>query len=272
MFIYALVSLIIIQLDYKKGVDTYDEIVDNYVITKTEKPVEKEEDIVEEIQPQIWPTFSGEMTEVVPTPEPEQRLEVDFTKLEKVNPDIMGWIFSPGTVINYPIVQGTDNDYYLNHLFNNKSSKTGSIFMDCINAVDFSDNNTVIYGHHMKNGSMFASIDKYKKQSYYNQHPYMYICTPEQDYRLELFSGYITEYDSDTYIIRFASKDEFQQYLDNVIAKSTFKSSIEVTTEDTIVTLSTCAYDFDNARYVVHGKLVKIYSAEEELYADEEEE
>ena len=194
--------------------------------------------------------------EATPTPKPQ--FQPDFEMLKGINDDIAGWLISEGTVINYPVVQGSDNSYYLSHLFNGSRNRMGTLFIDCDNAPAFEDSNTIIYGHHMKSGAMFASLLGYREQTYYNAYPTMLLLTPEGNYKVELFAGYITPAASDIYRKTFSSDDAFAQYLKDVRAKSDFFSDVEVTPQDHIITLSTCTYEYDEARYVVQGKLVKL--------------
>ena len=121
--------------------------------------------------------------EAVPGETPEEVaeqgfLQVDFNKLEEINPDVIAWIEIPGLEISYPVVQGRDNDYYLHHLITGENHKSGSIFMDFHNQEDLSDRNTIIYGHNMKDGSMFGTLDQYQSQALYRNYPYFYMYVP----------------------------------------------------------------------------------------------
>ena len=118
---------------------------------------------------------------------------VQFDELKQQNEDVIAWIYGANTHINYPVVQGSDNDYYLRHLLDGTWNDNGSIFMDCSNKGDFSDQNSLIYGHNMTSGAMFSNLVKYKKQAYYDQHPYLYMLTPQQNYKLRLFAGVIVD-------------------------------------------------------------------------------
>ncbi len=182
----------------------------------------------------------------------------DFAALAQVNDDIAAWLICEGTVIHYPVVQGTNNSYYLTHLFDKTRNRMGTLFIDCGNTPGFADENTVIYGHHMKSGSMFAALVGYKEQSYFDAYPAMRLLAPGGNFRVELFSGYVTGAASEAYRKTFATEEDFAQYLLDVREKSDFESDIQVTAQDRIVTLSTCTYEFNNARYVVHGKLVPL--------------
>ena len=181
-------------------------------------------------------------------------IEVDFDALREINGHTIGWIYSEGTPIDYPVVKGVDNAFYLDHTFTGRPGSAGTIFIDKSNQGDFSDANTAIYGHHMRNGSMFASLDKYRKQAYYDEHPVIYLYTPTGDYAIELFSAYVR--DASPLPHNFESPEDFLAYAEKIKALSDFKSDVMVGADDRIVTLVTCNYNYDDARYVVHGKLV----------------
>lgn len=188
-------------------------------------------------------------------------ITVDFEALKQKNPDVTGWIYCEDSVINYPILKGEDNDFYLHHNIDGEYSKAGSIFMDTENTSGFGDPNTVLYGHHMKDKSMFASIEYWAEQAYYEGHPVMWILTPEQDYRVDLFSGYTISAFSDTYRIFPEAGEEFNAYLTDMASRSDFQAEVSLEGDAHYVLLSTCAYSFEDARYVLHGKLVPVDSA-----------
>ncbi len=185
-------------------------------------------------------------------------ITVDFDTLLACSGDVAGWLYCPDTPINYPVVQGTDNDYYLHHLLDGTRNDNGTLFIDAANAAGWQDQNTVIYGHHMKNGAMFASLEHYDAQTYYDAHPVIYLLTPDGNYSLELFAGMTVAADDEVYTHTFSDPDEYLQWLARQQERSDFSSAAAVGEGDRIVTLSTCAYDFQNARYVVLGKLVSL--------------
>lgn len=182
-------------------------------------------------------------------------ITVDFEAMKQINPDIVAWLYIPDTRLNYPIVQAADNDYYLHRLLNGDYNLNGTIFMDYLNKADFSDANTLIYGHNMKSGNMFGEMTNYKKQSFYDQHSTAYLLTPDQNYKLELVAGVVLSDDAEIYQHGFS-----QSLLDFCRSHSTFQSTVEASAQDRFVTLSTCSYEYDNARFVVLGKLVPIES------------
>ena len=186
-------------------------------------------------------------------------VDVDFDMLQKMNAEAVGWLYCEGTPINYPVVQSTDNSYYLNHLYDDQTNSSGAIFMDAMNSSDLSDANTIIYGHNMKNGTMFASLQNYDKQSYYEQHPVMYYMTKEHDYRIDIFASYETSGDSEAFTIFFDSEQTYSGYLQRVWAKSRIDTSdLPMSVDDNIITLATCSYSFNDARYVVQGKVTQL--------------
>ncbi len=217
-------------------------------------------------------TEPGKVEEPAPAPEPPAEeeevveeevvklngpLEIDFEELMSINPDVCGWIYCPETVINYPILKDNNNDYYLHHNYKGDYTASGSIFIECANRDDFADCNTIIYGHHMADGSMFASLSKWFKQDYYEAHPIMYVFTPQQNYVLQLFSAYTTAATSDSYWAAQTPCQEMTDYTAKVASQSEFDpGEIELPDDGHYVMLSTCAYSFKDARSVIHGLLV----------------
>ena len=183
---------------------------------------------------------------------------VEFEKLKSINNDFVAWIYCEGTAINYPVVHYKDNTYYLKHMFDGSYNSAGCIFLDCRNSSDFTDENNIIYGHHMKNNSMFSSITKYKQQAYYDEHPELLLMTPEQNFKIELFSGYVANVEDEAWQLIFDSEEDRAVWIERTIEKSTFNSPVIPAATDKIITLSTCSYEFDNARYVLTGVLTPI--------------
>lgn len=200
-------------------------------------------------------TVSNKTDETEQAPKETAPISVDFEALMRENADIIGWLYCENTPINYPVVQTKDNDYYLRRDLHGYYLKTGTLFADYRCPAVGIGQNHIIYGHNMKNASMFGTLINYKDQEYYGAHPVLYYLTPDNDYKIELFSGFTANADSDIYRTAFGGTEEFEAFLRELIAKSTFTSDIAVTGEDHIVMLSTCSYEFNNARYVVFGKL-----------------
>lgn len=191
---------------------------------------------------------------------------VDWKALKKVNPDVQGWLYQKGTVINYPVVQGTDNDTYLHTRFDKQWSGGGTLFVDYRMEKGFKGFNSIIYGHHMKDGSMFRSIRGYtKEEGYYDKHKTLELATPHGNYHLVVFSAFITKAtDENTYKMTY-DEAEKQAYIDRAWEQSELpitRDSEDVTKDDRLVTLSTCAYDYEEARYIVMCKMVPWTKAE----------
>ena len=193
---------------------------------------------------------------------PERQISMDFTELLKTNSDIKGWIYGEATNVDYPVLQTDNNDFYMDHLYNKEANSSGSIFADYRNQSDFSDRNTVLYGHHMGNGTMFGSIEHYASQDFYDATPTMKLYTPEGDYLIELICGTHESGDEQFVEFNFKSEEDFMKYVDSFRARSTFKSDVQVQPGDKLISLCTCAYVFDNARYMLMGRLVPLYVEE----------
>ena len=204
----------------------------------------------------ISPDFQGETEKKSEVP-----IAVDWDYLRSVNSDVVGWLYCPGTIINYPVVQASDNDYYLHRNFADQTySVSGTLFMDMDSSVGITLSNCIIYGHHMKDGSMFAMMDDYAGQDFYEEHPVMYFLTPRQDYRVDLISGRIVESTLDNYPLYFTDAEEYQSYLNDITSRSYFSTHATVSTDYQLITFSTCNYSssFIDPRFMVQGLMVPI--------------
>lgn len=181
----------------------------------------------------------------------------DWEKLKGINGDFVGWIRLDDSTVDYPFVQGTDNEYYLRHLFDGTYNNSGCVFMDVNNNRDFSDKNTILYAHNMKNGTMFASIEKYKDASYYDGHKVIHIYTEAATYDVYPVAGIVTDGQDDYVRTSFNDDNDFMSYVNRFVSSSTFTSEQSIEPTDRIVMLSTCNYDRSDGRYVLIGKLVQ---------------
>lgn len=192
----------------------------------------------------------------------EKKDEINFQELININSDFVGWIKIDDTNINYPIVQGTNNTYYLKHSFYKEYSNAGSIYMDATANSSFESRNTFIYGHYTSDGSMFGQLGKYMKQDFYDKHKEIYIYTSEQNYKLEVFSVHVDKASSKSYQMNFTTDESYKEYIELMKSYSVIKSDIEIDyTEDRIVTLYSCSHERGHAkddRYFVHAKLIEI--------------
>lgn len=184
-------------------------------------------------------------------------IEVDFQELKKQNQDIIAWIYSKGTPINYPIVQTKDNLYYLRRTIDGKYNQVGTLFVDYRNSKNFEDTNTIIYGHNMKNETMLGSILNYKIQDYYENHKEMYLLTENKKFVVEVFAGCLISTKSEIYNYP-KTPDSNKKLMEIVKMKNDITTNVKVEDSDKIITLSTCSYDFENARYVVFGIIKEI--------------
>ncbi|MDL2301378.1 class B sortase, partial [Lachnospiraceae bacterium OttesenSCG-928-D06] len=180
-----------------------------------------------------------------------------LAELQQDNPDTIGWFAFDNLDISYPLMQGTDNDYYLNHTFSGEKNSAGSIFMEAVNHPDLSDTHTIIYGHNMKNLSMFGSLRSYKTEDFYEGNEYFTIYTLDGVYRYQIFSYYdISEY-GDIYKIWYTYDDDFEELIKSMKRRAYYDTGVKIYKYDQIVTLSTCSTEGN--RFVVHGKLLEQY-------------
>jgi sortase B len=183
-------------------------------------------------------------------------LAVDWEQLRAVNPDVVGWIYVEGIDgINYPILQGENNEYYLKHSFQKQELSSGSIFEDFHNSADFTDPNTIVYGHNMKNGSMFGKLKDFLDQAVYDADPWFWILTPQGNYRYHIFSVFKTKVNSDTYTLYERNGPEFLEWEEQMQEQSAVKNEVPLSESDKTVVLSTCTSD-NEYRCVVIGKCV----------------
>lgn len=254
----------------------------------------KQEEIIElesfEIEPdESIETFEEPVDEVIEI-EPQEEIssellssgyafaEKDFETLKSINPDACGWIVIDDTIIDYPIVTASnleekDRDYYLKHNITGEKSSYGTLYVDRDNeSLDKKqyelDDITYIFGHRMKNGSMFKAICGYQNQSFYDQHPYGIIYTPDgYAYQAEFFAGVTIDGTKrkNLYHYNFKDEEEFNNYISDLISKSDFESNVNVEFGDKIVALITCTYEIKEGRYVVFAKLSKQYINEMQI-------
>lgn len=166
---------------------------------------------------------------------------------KKINPDYKLWITIENTVIDYPVVQGEDNDFYLNHNFYREESVSGTIFIDNRNNIN-EDRSLVLYGHNMKNGTMFTDINKFKDKDFFDN-GIIKVIKGDKEYIYEVFSVFIEEANSISLKYKFGSNDEFNEYINNIKEKSIYTKEVE--NYSNIITLYTCSYEFENARTIV---------------------
>jgi len=213
--------------------------------------------------------LSQQLVELAVTPRPKKDLpaqqeqekttysvpiEVDFAALKQQAPDVRAWIYCPDTPIHHPVVQGKDNYYYLRRGATGQPNYAGSIFLDRRNPSDLTGTYNLIHGHNLKDDTMFGTLPNYSDQAYYDAHKILYLLTPQGDYVIELFAGFTTDSSDNIYTIPLTGTQrmELTQYC---IERSDFVSQVQPKEDDRLMILSTCAYDYDDARYAVIGVL-----------------
>jgi sortase B len=241
--------------------------LDNYRNDKQQQDLIEQAVVVlppqtEQTRPTQAPGAEQEGTETT-DPAPTEPVEiapiyVDFETLQSQNPDIVGWIYCPDTNINYPIVQGESNQSYLYRSHTGERNANGSIFLDFRNLRDFSDFNNIIYGHNMGVGEMFGTLKQFADQKFYEEHPVMWLLTPDKAFRLDLIAGMVTPSDSETYEL-FSYQEDLHERMEYALSHSSFDAGeVDISQITQVLTLSTCSYEYATARYVVIGSMVEI--------------
>ena len=181
--------------------------------------------------------------------------KIDFSRLKKINPDVVGWIYIPGTSIDYPVVKGKDNEEYLHKTFQGKINSSGAIFMDCNGKKDFSGEHNILYGHYMRNGSMFADLLKFRKESFVKKYDSAILYTPEKTVYLKIFAAYGKKADQNI-LLSFGNPQEKFHYLQDIFKRNEIKSGNLINNIENIqkiYTFVTCSYEAENQRTFVHG-------------------
>jgi len=206
-------------------------------------------------------------TAPTPTPNPHAEelqqalslVEIDFPAWQSLNSDVQAWIHNEAIRVDHPILKSPDNEYYLTLDLDLSYKAMGSIFFDFRNKSDFSDPNTIIYGHNFDNGLMFSNLVWYKSQQFYEQNPFYYLYTPEQVYRVDIAAGIVVSETDTTYlVVDFSSDLEFSSLIQAIEKNSVIETEIELTPGDQLVTLYTCTNDWQGQRFVVIGKLTPL--------------
>lgn len=184
----------------------------------------------------------------------EQEILAGIARLREENPDVIGWIKFDNLELSYPVMQGEDDEYYLKHTFSGEANAAGSIFMEAANAPDFNDSHTIIYGHNMKNKSMFGALKTYKTEDFYPGNEYFTIYTPDKVYRYEIFAFYDISMDGEIYSVQFEPGGVFQKIIDNMCRRSYYDTKIHPESTEKIITLSTCSTKGN--RFVVNARRI----------------
>ncbi len=239
VFVVAGYNLYSIFSEYARGEETYANVEEEYTIEDdTGEPFVVTGDVA-----------SAGFTKTV----------VDFANLQQANPDVKGWIQFEALDINYPVLKHPDdNDFYLKKMWNKEENTAGSIFMDVANAEDMTDYNTFIYGHNMKNLTMFGQLKQYKDAAFYTGKEYFWIYTPTANYRYQIFSVHESKVSSNMFRTYETQGPEFTQYVADSKKNSRYDTGVPVSDQDRIVTLSTCTASGDNWRLLLQAKLIGV--------------
>lgn len=260
VFIFSAYTLYGFYVEYKKGSDEYDNLEGNYTVSDQNddnyEDLEDDEALQNITGREVATVVENGQTVTLPT----MTNPIDFTQLQQVNSDIVGWLRIRALDISYPLVQGEDNDYYLHRTFEGEENIAGCLFVNCYNHADLTDQNTIIYGHNMKNGSMFGKLKQFREEETFKKSRYFWIFTPDFIYQYRIFSARVVNKTGLTYQTSFLDP-EFEEFINEAFENSEVENSdVEVTKEDRIVTLSTCTGD-DATRFVVMGRLAQVYAA-----------
>lgn len=218
----------------------------------TEVPTETESEIVTETE---LPSIIEERGIEIP------RLALNWEELKQQNDDIYSWIYVPNTNVNYPVLQhDTEHDYYLEYNLDHSKGRPGCIYTQRYNSTTYTDRNTVLYGHNMKNGTMFKTLHNYEKEEFFNENRYFYIYTPESVLVYEVIS--VNEFTNEHVLYKydFNTVESLDQYMEGLMASKSKNNhqleGLEFTEETKLVTLSTCIYGRANNRWLVVGMLL----------------
>ena len=229
LILVALYNIIDIMNDYRKSEDLYTKLNEEYIFERSKEDKESSSKWYEDIS-------------------------VDFDSLKKINSDIVGWINFENNDISYPVLYSGDDDKYLRKSFDGEDATAGSIFVEGANNSDFEDKNTIIYGHNMRNLSMFGKLKKYtREQDYYDNNKYIQIITPNMYYRYEIFAYESVNENSNVYQISFEDDAAIESYINKIRELSERQTDIDVSVDDKIITLSTCSTLSNHKRFVVHA-------------------
>ena len=279
VFCFAAYKLVGFYRNYKAASDEYDKLNDQFV----NEPADKEDTPAVDVQSADQEEAKPVLTDVRELEDPQTVADmvagaatretvenkvtrtlpllknpINFQELHQINTDVIAWIRIGALDISYPVAQAGDNDYYLHRTFERQDNFVGCIFLNCDNSRFFTDQNSIIYGHNMKNGSMFGSLKKFRDQALYDSNPYFWIFTEDLIYQYRIFTATEVPTTGDPYRIRFTAGD-FAAFLQNMQASSFIDThEVQVTSDDRIVTLSTCTGN-ETVRFILEGKLEQIY-------------
>lgn len=240
LFATGLWNLITVFLSYQESDEEYIELRRQYAVSDFPAPD------TDDMAPSLEDSADA--------PLPVRR--IDLAALKEINPETAGWIEIPDTIISYPFVHTNNNDYYLSHTFSNQENSAGSIFMEAANSPDFNDFHTILYGHNMKNGSMFAALRDYSGPDFYENHPYIYIDLENGTHCYEIFSCHEADTADICFSTGYVADGAYASFLNSLKSSSLYDTGVEPDGTVPSLTLATCTKQ-GSKRFVVHAK--KIY-------------
>ncbi len=265
VFLYSGYTLYGFYQEYRKGSEEYDNLENDFAVENQSEDYDALEDdeVLEHLEDNLG---DKEMVSVVVNDQemllPTMYNPIDFDELEQVNEDIVGWLRIRALDISYPVVQGEDNDYYLHKTFEGEDNIAGCLFFNYENSPELTDMNTILYGHNMRNGSMFGKLKKFREEGVFEKSKFFWVFTPALIYQYRIFSAMTVPQIGTAYQTFYTDKD-FEEYIETAFENSVIeKPDVTVTPDDKIMTLSTCTGD-SSTRFVVLGKLVQMYVSKE---------
>ena len=259
IFVVSIFVALSKAVDKKRGSQTYQNALDIATAPTaagaTEAPAPE----------QTLPASTQPQTQLVWAPAPvsddpvlEDMKKINLDALREVNPEVAGWIRIPDTQIDYPIVRGEDNEFYLKHDWKGERNSVGAIFMDHASSPSLADYNTLIYGHNMNDGSMFAQLRQYCTPEFFRKRQHVYLMTDAGCFRYDIFASYLAGLDSPAYGLSFQQRSTREEFLRSALDSSVIDAGIEPGIRDRILTLSTCSNSGQTTRWVVHARLKMI--------------
>lgn len=263
IFLFCGVRIVMIYADYRSGERIYETSREAFVVETAQpgapEPPKPSEAPTENAQPEAPPDeHAEEQPWYLTSGEEFPEMSVDFEALLAVNSDIVGWLWIPDTDISYPLLLGSDNAEYIHTTYDGAYNSAGSIFLDYRCSASLEDANTVIFGHNMKNGSMFGSLKLFADADYLAEHSEMYIITPECTRKYRIYASYVTENGSESYTFDFPDEASIAEYRAYIDAHNGIETDFAPREDAPLVMLSTCTTGRRVERFVVHAALVAI--------------
>lgn len=274
LMLFSAYKVISISLEYNEGEAEYNDIQESFVEDYSTVSIPKRKDEITESETSSSQDVASPDTAVTDTSEPQVTQAPETTAqeddvlvipninsayLKSVNSDYKGWLYVDGIVINYPVVQCADNEYYLDHTFYRQKNSNGCLFIDYRLDLEEDNYNTIIYGHAMKTGAMFGLLSRYAWPGFYEQNKHIVYVTEDGPYLITIFSSYTVSTDSNAWRVRFEGEEDYAEWLKSIKGASEVRNSIVPKTTDRIVTLTTCSFKFEDARFVAHGIIEPLF-------------